>query len=157
LDASYDWHGLQIAKFGSLLKEFPLKLHEVLLFRDDARDVPADEGECYAVDGPPPRFMARTPDEYTVCFKQDRLAGVHATVMLPADQAAKEFAAACGLWLKNAGAPTAAATSSTVSSSTPGPVCGGRDGATHFSARLEAGELSDAVPLSIKLDSADTP
>src|SRR5258707_15738106 len=35
-DASYDWHGLLIAPFGSVLKDIPLALHEVLLFRDDA-------------------------------------------------------------------------------------------------------------------------
>src|ERR1700737_4255137 len=36
-DASYDWHGLLIAPFGSVLKDVPVALHEVLLFRDEAR------------------------------------------------------------------------------------------------------------------------
>ena len=36
LDASYDWHVLLIAPLGSALKEIPMKLHEVLLFRDEA-------------------------------------------------------------------------------------------------------------------------
>ena len=36
VDASYDWHGLLIAPFGSVLKDIPLTLHEVLLFRDEA-------------------------------------------------------------------------------------------------------------------------
>src|ERR1700732_3251517 len=35
-DASYDWHGLLIAPFGSVLKDIPAALHEVLLFRDEA-------------------------------------------------------------------------------------------------------------------------
>ena len=30
LDASYDWHVLLIAPFGSLLKDIPATLHEVL-------------------------------------------------------------------------------------------------------------------------------
>ncbi len=36
VDASFDWHGLLIAPFGSVLKDIPLNLHEVLLFRDEA-------------------------------------------------------------------------------------------------------------------------
>ena len=46
-DASYDWHGLLIAPFGSMLKEVPMTLHEVLLFRDEAHGAnAADEAEC---------------------------------------------------------------------------------------------------------------
>ncbi len=37
LDASYDWHVLLVAPFGSVLKDVPLTLHEVLLFRDEAQ------------------------------------------------------------------------------------------------------------------------
>src|SRR6266702_3121496 len=53
-DAWYDWHGLLIAPFGSVLKDVPVALHEVLLFRDEARggtaaddaaDVPAADAE----------------------------------------------------------------------------------------------------------------
>src|SRR5580692_4038147 len=59
LDASYDWHVLLVVPFGSVLKDVPLTLHEVLLFRDDAQHAaPADELECYAVDGTSPRFVA---------------------------------------------------------------------------------------------------
>src|SRR6266851_6499083 len=61
--ASYDWHVLLIAPFGSVLKDIPVALHEVLLFRDDAHgnaaagsaatgsaaaDAAAVEAECYA-------------------------------------------------------------------------------------------------------------
>ena len=35
LDASYDWHGLVLMPFGTLLKSSPIALHEVLLFHDD--------------------------------------------------------------------------------------------------------------------------
>ncbi len=161
LDPSYDWHALEVAGFGTLLKDVPVKLHEVLLFRDEARDPAADECECYAIDGSAPRFMAMTPDQYTLCFEQDRLVRVLATVILPADRAAKEFAAACGLWLKNAGAPTAVVNPLPVASSTPPRDCDGSDGTTAFSARLDdaGGESAAgaAMALTIKLDSVPNP
>jgi len=51
-DASYDWHVLLIAPFGSVLKDIPLALHEVLVFRDEAQSAsPADDPECYAANG----------------------------------------------------------------------------------------------------------
>src|SRR6202034_2117205 len=63
VDASYDWHGLLVAPFGSVLKDIPLTLHEVLLFRDEAHGSAAvDEAECYAADTPAPRFLGRTPE-----------------------------------------------------------------------------------------------
>src|SRR5258707_15717871 len=84
LDASYDWHVLLVAPFGSVLKDVPLTFHEVLLFRDEAHAASAaDELECYAVDGTRPRFIARPPSAYLLCFKQDRLSRVEATVRLP--------------------------------------------------------------------------
>src|ERR1700731_3690177 len=57
-DASYDWHGLLIAPFGSVLKDIPAALHEVLLFRDEAQhgavgdNSAAADAECYATDAP---------------------------------------------------------------------------------------------------------
>src|ERR1700692_2253837 len=61
--ASYDWHGLLLAPFGSVLKDIPVALHEVLLFRDEAHstatadDAATVEAECYAADAPAPRFI----------------------------------------------------------------------------------------------------
>src|ERR1700730_10468145 len=56
-DASYDWHGLLIAPFGSVLKDVPVALHEVLLFRDEAQhggasadNASSADAECYATD-----------------------------------------------------------------------------------------------------------
>src|ERR1700686_4317644 len=59
-DGSYDWHGLLIAPFGSVLKDIPVALHEVLLFRDEAHgnaatgnaaaEAPAADAEGYAAD-----------------------------------------------------------------------------------------------------------
>jgi hypothetical protein len=174
-DASYDWHALLVAPFGSVLKEIPLTLHEVLLFKDEAHagakaDDAAADAECYAADSPGPRFVGRTPDEYLLCFRQDRLSRIQASVLLPTAQAPGMFAAACARWLKNAAAtgrtepPNAAAPSATVPS---GSDCVGRDGPVRFSGRLGEESGRPDVPqtdgpaaettLSITLDSAPAP
>jgi hypothetical protein len=143
---SNDWHGLVIAPFGSVLKDVPMALHEVLLFRDDGTaDNAAAAVECYAADGPAPRFLGRTPDEYVLCFKQDRLSRIQAAVLLPAAEADGVFAAACAAWLRNAGAaaPQAGETA-----------CEGSDGAIRFRGRLEQEAEST---LSITLDDAADP
>jgi hypothetical protein len=151
----YDLHDLLIAPFGSVLKDVPLKLHEVLLFRDEAHGegthgaAPADgigaDAECYAADAPAPKFLGRTPEEYLLCFKQDRLSRIQASVRLPAEQAPDVFAAACAQWLKGAAAPA-------------GAVCEGRDGPIHFTFRLDQENEQAQTPpadqeLSISLDS----
>lgn len=169
-DPSYDWHGLLIAPFGSVLKDIPAALHEVLLFRDDAHgsaaaDAAAVDAECYAADAPAPRFAGRIPEEYLLCFRQDRLSRIQASVRVPAARAPEVFAAACAGWLKNA-APTPGAEAPAVgtpgvgtpgvgasgvgasgvgapgaappSAESPSPgACEGRDGAIHFRGRLE--------------------
>jgi hypothetical protein len=141
LDASYDWHVLVVAPFGSVLKDVPMTLHEVLLFRDEAqRAAPADELECYAVDGARPRFVARSPSEYLLCFKHDRLSRIEATVRLPADEAARIFADACGLWMKNAQPTT--------------EECAGSEGGTTFAGHFED-EADQSAQLTIQLDAAD--
>jgi hypothetical protein len=179
-DASYDWHGLLAAPFGSVLKEVPLTLHEVLLFRDEAHGAgAADEAECYSGDAPPPRFVGRTPDEYLLCFKQDRLARVQASVRLSAAEAPEIFAAACARWSKQAaplsenstpsiatpaavgaaGAPARAGTGDAAEASVS---CEGHDGGVHFSGHLEADTAAaDAAPgaqvLSITLNGPAAP
>src|SRR5260370_3666738 len=111
-DASYDWHDLLIAPFGSVLKDIPVALHEVLLFRDEAHGgaaadtASAADAECYATDAPAPRFVGRIPDEYVLCFSQDRYSRIQAAVRLTAAEAPEVFAAACADWSKNA-APAA--------------------------------------------------
>ncbi len=141
LDASYDWHVLLVVPFGSVLKDVPLTLHEVLLFRDEAqRAAPADELECYAIDGTRPMFVARAPSEYLLCFKHDRLSRVEATVRLTKDDATQIFADACGLWIKNAQTKT--------------EECAGSDGAVTFAGRFES-EPDGSAQLSIQLDAAD--
>ena len=141
LDASYDWRVLLVAPFGSVLKDVPLTLHEVLLFRDEAgHAAPADELECYAVDGARPRFVARSPSEYLLCFKHDRLSRVEATVQLPAEEAVRIYADACGLWLKK---PLAT-----------GEECAGTDGGITFAAHFE-NEPDESAQLTIQLDAAE--
>jgi hypothetical protein len=148
---SDDWHGLVIAPFGSVLKDVPMALHEVLLFRDDgAADNAAAAAECYAADAPAPRFLGRTPDEYVLCFKQDRLSRIEAAVFLPAAEADGVFAAACAAWLRNAGAAAPGAPMPGAAA----PACEGRDGAIRFHGRLEQEAEST---LSITLDDAADP
>lgn len=140
VDSSYDWHALLIAPFGSALKDIPLTLHEVLLFRDEAPGTAAaDDAECYGADAAAPRFLGRTPDEYLLCFKQDRLSRIQASVRLAPEQAGEVFTAACAIWQKNAASPA-------------GGACEGRDVAIHFAGRLE-----EETVLSITLDSVPEP
>jgi hypothetical protein len=132
-DASYDWHGLLLAPFGTRLKASPIPLHEVLLFHDESQSAAgADNGaaggdpkDCYTVDGAPPRFVGHKPEEYFLCFRHDRLNRIDASVRLAAAQAEQTFVRACAIWLKEA-TPTAGISS----------VCEGRDGGIAFSARL---------------------
>jgi hypothetical protein len=174
-DGSYDWHGLLIAPFGSLLRDIPLRLHEVLLFRDEAPrsgaadDAAGADADCYAAAVPAPRFVGRIPDEYLLCFKHDRLSRIQASVSLTDAQAPAVFAAACALWLKNAAAVTANATSAAVgnaaasraaASSVERPsaaaqspsACEGRDGDVRFSAKLAGGQGREE-----ERDRAETP
>jgi len=128
-DDSYDWHDLVIAPFGSALKDIPMELHEVLLFRDEAHSGAAvDDAECYGADATPPRFVGRTPDEYMLCFKQDRLSRIQASVRLTKAQAPEVFAAACAAWLKHAALATTVAGGSGAEVQSV-DACEGRDGA----------------------------
>ncbi len=167
-DASYDWHGLLIAPFGSVLKDIPLALHEVLLFRDDAHGSAA-AGNAAAGNGATGNAAM-----------SNRLSRIQASVRLEAARASDIFAAACAGWFKNA-APTPDVGTPGVGTSsvgTPGVgapgtvpssaeaqnagVCEGRDGAIHFRGRLEEERGRADMPqaesvLSITLDSAPNP
>ena len=122
LDASYDWHGLVLIPFGTVLKESPIPLHEVLLFHDETQPTPEVGKDCFTVDGAPPRLVGRPTEEYRLCFSHDRLDRIEASVGLGADEAATVFTRACSLWLKNPAPPAG------------GDSCSGRDGAVAFSA-----------------------
>jgi hypothetical protein len=177
LDASYDWHGLLLLPFGSVLKDAPFTLHEVLMFRDAAHAAQGDDAECYAMERTPPPFLKRTPSEYLLCFKHDRLARVEATVNLPPEEAAQIFSDACGLWQRNsgtgqtAGAPAAAgaaasgegagaqvaANSAAATAPVGSSACEGRDGATGYSSRLEENSERPDRALTIRLDAPEQP
>lgn len=156
VDPSFDWHVLVIAPFGGVLKDVPRTLHEVLLFRDqDPGAAAPEDGECYAADVPAPRFVGHIPDEYMLCFKQDRLSRIQASVRLPGSDAAAVFAAACAGWLKSAAAPGEASNADAPNANAQNAeACRGRDGAVHFNAHLEReGETG----LTITLDGAAEP
>jgi hypothetical protein len=120
-----------------------------------------------------------------LCFKQDRLSRVQASVRVAVAQASDVFAAACAGWLKNAvpatsaGAPgvgesgVGASGAGVSAGGAPGAVspsaaaqsagtCEGRDGAIRFRGRLEEEPGRAEMPqtesvLSITLDSAPNP
>jgi len=149
---SYDWHPLLIAPFGTLLKEIPVGLHEVLLFQDAAQGGDAREGgDCYALDGEPPSFAGRRPDEYLLCFDHDRLSRIEASVRLSPEGAGAAFAEACARWRAN-GPPSAAAPGAPPATEPAG--CEGRDGTVAFRARLSGAEAPSSEVLSISLISA---
>jgi hypothetical protein len=155
---SYDWHGLLIAPFGSVLKNIPVALHEVLLFRDEehgsasAADADTVGAECYAADAPAPRFLGRAPDEYVLCFKQDRLFRIQASVRVAAARATDVFAAACAGWLQNA-APATRGVGAPGAEAQSAGVCEGRDGDIRFRGRLEE-EQDQAQPDRAEQDRA---
>jgi hypothetical protein len=155
LDASYDWHVLLIAPFGSVLKDIPLATHEVLVFRDEERSAsPADDAECYAANGTGLRFMTRSPSSYLLCFNHGRLSRIEATVRLPENEAAQIIASACALWMKNAQAPSAAAAAGSVGSEAS-PTCEGAEGGIAFAAHSEREPNEEDTQLTIQLDASD--
>lgn len=141
--ASFDWHPLVVAPFGTRLVDSPIRLHEVLLFHEELRG-PADmeSKDCYTVDGTPPTFVDRPTDEYMMCFDHDRLDRIEASVRLAADDAVSVFGRACARWLGNAMPLTKA-----------DDACEGRDGDIAFSARLvgvgESGERSAELLITL--------
>jgi hypothetical protein len=136
LPPSYDWHALILVPFGTLLKDMPLALTEVLVFHDATRSAPASEDkDCFTMEGAsPPEFLGQRPDEYSLCFEHDRLNRIEASVRLPAAGVESLFSAVCTDWQRHA--ENAARTPES---------CEGREGSTRFSARL-AGAESDATP-----------
>ncbi len=151
VDASYDWHGLMLLPFDTLLKDSPIALHEVLLFQDMSPGGDTRHQDCYAIDGAPPPFAGRRPEEYLLCFSHDRLMRIDASVRLPAEGAGALLAAACAQW-RGSRAPVEQNTTD----------CDGRDGMIRFHARLAAvpepgSSGQPAVALSISLFSAAGP
>jgi hypothetical protein len=151
---AYDWRPLIVVPFGTLLKDMPLALDEVLMFRDAAQRGPADRGpaglaasgapndpesgDCFSMDGAsPPQFLARRPDSYLLCFEHDRLRRIEASVHLA--EAEPLLGALCAQWLGRA----------QDTARTPDG-CAGRDGAVEWRVRTAQGPESSAT-LSVTL------
>jgi hypothetical protein len=141
IDASYDWHVLVLTPFGTMLKDCPIPLHEVLLFHDaQPAKAEVESKDCFALDHAPPRFVGQQPDQYLMCFDHDRLTRIESSVRLEAAEAPQVFARACTLWLK-----------STAPSTISGTTCEGRDGSTAFSGRLALVPGEPTASLSVTL------
>ena len=141
-----DWHALVIVPFGTLLKDVPYRLSEVVVFHDAGSGGAGHEDrDCHSVQGTvPPRFFGRPVGEYSLCFSSDRLNRIEASVSLPAESASAQFAAACAEWQRKG----------TPGTSTPDR-CETRDGSTEIDARLTASAASEEPVVSIALvDSA---
>jgi hypothetical protein len=152
--ASPDWRPLIVVPFGTLLKDMPLALDEVLMFRDAAGRGPAERGpaepaasgapndpesgDCFSMDGAsPPQFLARRPDSYLLCFEHDRLRRIEASVRLA--EAEPLLGTLCAQWLGRSQDTTR----------TPDG-CAGREGAVEWRVRTAQGPESSAT-LSITL------
>jgi hypothetical protein len=142
LDGSYDWHVLVPAPFGSVIKDVPLRLHEVLLFNEREAVSAKEAGECYAPDAEPPRFAKRAPEAYSLCFLHDHLARIEVTVWLGPEEAAQVLNDACTLWLRHAAQPAAPLSGR----------CEGREDATRFEAALGEAEEGGEIPFTVRLE-----
>ena len=141
--AAYDWRPLLIVPFGTLLKDMPLALHEVLEFRDAASDGEAQRRDCFSLDGAsPPRVLERRPEAYRLCFEHDRLQRIESEVRLASGEAAPLLAAVCAEWLGRA---------EDGERSPEG--CAGRQGGVQLSVRLVP-EADSSTALSISLSDA---
>jgi hypothetical protein len=130
--------------FGTLLKDIPLALDEVLMFRDAAAPAASgtpnelESGDCFSMDGAsPPQFLDRRPDSYLLCFEHDRLRRIEASVQLA--EAEPMLGALCSQWLGRA----------QDTARTPDG-CAGREGAVEWRVRIARGAESSET-LSITL------
>ncbi len=139
--ATDDWHALMILPFGTLLRDVPYRLEEVVVFHDAAVAVAGrQEHECYTLrETAPPRLFGRPVEELSLCFSADRLNRIEASVRLPAQSASAQFASACARWQRTG----------TPGISSPDH-CQNRDGDTELDAGLGA-EGSAGPVVSIAL------
>lgn len=148
---SDDWRPLLLVRFGTPLKDVPFALGEVLAFQESPpegaaarEDTPDAERDCFAPHGIAlPRFFGQPPEEYRLCFLNDRLTRIVATVDVPAQGALARFTAACADWR---GHPGEAGSTG----------CQGREGTTEFRASLTPGEPAAAVSIVLS-DASGSP
>jgi hypothetical protein len=137
-----DWHVLMMLPFGTLLRDVPFRLDEVVVVHDSASVAAGREDrECYTLQGTaPPRLFGRRVEDYSLCFSADRLNRIEASVSLSAQSASAQFAAACAEWQRTGIPGTAAADR-----------CQMKDGTTELDARLTLPEDSARPAVSIAL------
>jgi hypothetical protein len=153
----YDWRPLIVVPFGTLLKDMPLALDEVLIFRDAAGRSPAGPaasgtpndlesgGDCFSMDGAsPPQFLARRPDSYLLCFEHDRLRRIEATVQLAETEPL--LGALCTQWLGRA----------QDTARTPDG-CAGREGAVEWRVHVARGPESSTTVSITLIDARPVP
>lgn len=145
--SGHEWRALVIVPFGTLLKDVPFRLSEVVVFHDAAPGGGHEDRDCYSLQGTvPPRLFGRPVADYSLCFSSDRLNRIEASASLPADSGSAEFAAACAEWQRKG---------------TPGAFtadrCEDRDGRTQIDARLTTSAASGEPVVSVVLvDTAPT-
>jgi hypothetical protein len=80
---THDWRALVVLPFGTLLKDVPYQLGEIVLFHG-AGGGGREDRECYALQrAAMPRWFGLKVDEYSLCFSSDRLDRIEASVSLP--------------------------------------------------------------------------
>jgi hypothetical protein len=136
---SHDFSPLVLAPFGTNFKDVPVPLTEVLVFHQPGVRRTGEDADCFRPNVVV-SFLGRAPTDHLLCFDQDRLQRIEASVVLPAAEAPALFAAACDDWRR--GNPPSALEPD---------ACEGRQGDITFSARRADGPDSAAVTVSITL------
>ena len=141
---AYDWHDLLTVPLGTRLKDMPMRMHEVWVFRaDPRRAADADALECYGTDAPPPLLLGRPADAFALCFAHDRLFRIEAQARYSAPAARQLLERACAEWSARASVAVRTADG-----------CEGTEGPIHFSARLATDAEGPDAPIFISLSPA---
>jgi hypothetical protein len=143
--ASHDFRALLPAPFGTVFKDVPVPLTEVLVFHQpDARRT-SEDADCFRPDVVV-SFLGRAPTDHLLCFDHDRLRRIEASVALPAAEAPALFAAACADWRRDN--PTTAPEAD---------ACEGRQADIAFSARRTQDSDPATATVSITLVAVPPP
>jgi hypothetical protein len=135
----YDWHPMLIVPFGTLLKDVPLALNEVLEFHGSEADAPTESRDCFSIDGAaPPELLGRRPEKFLLCFEHDRLHRIEAQLRLAPDETASVPGLLCQEWLDGAADRERTAES-----------CAGRVGEARLTVHLAAAESSRTLLISL--------
>jgi hypothetical protein len=143
--ASDDFSALLLAPFGTVFKDVPVPLTEVLVFHQpDARRT-SEDADCFRP-AAVVSFLGRAPTDHLLCFDHDRLRRIEASVALPAAEAPAVFAAACADWRRDNPATALEA-----------DACEGRQADIAFSARRTQDSDPATATVSITLVAVSPP